>query len=245
MNVAIKYYTLTRWDALKIIALLLMFIDHAGYFYFHDELWMRAVGRSCAPIFFFLSGFAPHYRFNMRLMLLAIVLTAFDWGMQHHLNTLNILFTIILGRIILGWLERHHPAPLKLHEWVIGCIIMITSMIVVQYGSLGFLFMLAGFVYKHKEKYSPQTPSRLLMLATLIYGVVSCVLGSYDTNRWVITAIFLASTNALIRWFALKPRATLPCSDLTARLLLPFSRYTAEIYVAHIVVLILLTGQKL
>jgi hypothetical protein len=241
----VNKYFLTRWDALKIIALLLMFIDHAGHFYLHNELWLRAIGRTCAPIFFFLSGFAPHYRFNTRLMLFAVILTALDWGMQNQISTLNILFTIILGRAILGWLERHNSNPLKLHEWVIGCIALSTSVFITQYGSLGFLFMLAGFIYRHKSQYQQNTPSRFLIVVTLIYAIAVCVLGNYEISRWFIVGVGFVLINALLRWFAREPTGQLPCGPYVAKALLPLSWYTAEIYAGHIIILILLTGHKL
>lgn len=33
-----------------------MIIDHLGFFFFPDQVWMRILGRGAAPIFFFVSG---------------------------------------------------------------------------------------------------------------------------------------------------------------------------------------------
>src|SRR5437868_3245740 len=95
------------WDMTKLIALGLMFVDHAGYFYYPSDLWLRAIGRGAAPIFMFLAGFAASYRFKLDLFLLAALMTVADIAMQGHIHDQNILFSILIFRMIFDWLERH------------------------------------------------------------------------------------------------------------------------------------------
>ena len=47
-----------KTDWLKASAIILVSVDHFGYFFMEDDLWWSAFGRLAAPIFFFLLGFA-------------------------------------------------------------------------------------------------------------------------------------------------------------------------------------------
>ena len=49
---------LTSYDLLKTLALVLMVIDHIGYFFYPEEMWWRVLGRLSVPIWFFLIGYA-------------------------------------------------------------------------------------------------------------------------------------------------------------------------------------------
>ena len=49
---------LTSHDLLKAFAVIIMVIDHAGYYFFPDQEWWRAIGRIGFPIWFFLVGHA-------------------------------------------------------------------------------------------------------------------------------------------------------------------------------------------
>ena len=232
---------LTRWDALKLIALLLMFVDHAGAFFYTDEEWLRGIRRACAPLFLFLVGFAPHYHFDKKLFVFALLLSGFDWWVQAAPNTLNILFSIILIRLLLARLEAHDLLKLQLHEWVIGSLALIPSVVVVQYGSFGLLFALSGFVFKHRAHYAPRTPVYFLAVVTLLYGVIIPLLSEFSIATCAVTAASLTLMCWLIQWFVRAPKeaVSLPAA---CKIL---SHYTAEIYVLHLVILIGLTGKAL
>ena len=45
-------------DWLKAAAIVLVSVDHFGYFFMEDDLWWSAFGRLASPTFFFLLGFA-------------------------------------------------------------------------------------------------------------------------------------------------------------------------------------------
>ena len=49
---------LTSYDFLKAVAVLLMVIDHVGFYFYPDQQWFRVFGRLCVPIWFFLIGYA-------------------------------------------------------------------------------------------------------------------------------------------------------------------------------------------
>ena len=47
---------------LKLIAMISMVFDHAGDMFFHDQLWMRMIGRLAMPLFSFC--IAEGYRYT-------------------------------------------------------------------------------------------------------------------------------------------------------------------------------------
>jgi len=49
---------ITRLDILKSVALLIMIIDHLGYYFFPDQILWRAIGRAGLPVWFFLAGYS-------------------------------------------------------------------------------------------------------------------------------------------------------------------------------------------
>lgn len=232
---------LTRWDILKLVALALMFIDHAGAFHFEQEQWLRAIGRACAPIFLFLAGFAPHYRFSPRLLCFALLLTLVDWYVKGEPNALNILWSILAMRALLGWLERRGKMRLRLHEWCIASIPYLLLLGVLQYTPFWILFGLCGYVYKHQGHYAPKTPQYFLMIVVAFYAVVYATFSEFTLPSSMVMLVGLMLMLWLILWFVRAPLAAVSgpawCKTL--------SRYSAEIYVGHLLLLIVITGKAL
>lgn len=239
----------TRWDMVKLVALALMFIDHAGFFFYDNASheWIRGIGRACAPMFFFLAGFAPHYkRADIMLWVLALVLTAVDWSMRGAAGTLNILWTILIIRALLYWLESRDMFNLKLHEWVIGIVvILLPTVVLLQYGSMGLLIALCGYVYKHRAHYNAHTPARFLWFSTLLYGAVFVLLSSFSLLTAAVIAISFTGMNLLLIWFTNAPLSIINAPRPLIYAGKTCARYTAPIYAGHLIVLIMLTGKPL
>lgn len=234
---------LNSWDVLKIIALLLMFVDHSGLFFFNspaDQYWLRAIGRGAAPIFMFLAGYAASYRFNREIFLLALLLSVSDFFVAGYLQTQNILFTILLSRMIFDWLEkrgRHIERPV---EWVIGAIALFTTIALVQYGSFGFLFALAGYMKRRPQFYSAKKSQAFLIAAFVFYAVYEGMFSDPAVNL-VVMGITLCGIYGLLS--RLKVRAVqISAPNWLLRGAKLMSYYSAYIYVGHLIVLEWLTG---
>lgn len=111
---------------LKIIALILMIIDHIGNFFPNVEgvLFMRILGRVVAPIFFYMlvEGFiytSDRRKYANRLLtfagvmfvgnfILAMIINVFKIPVMYKINPLlpNIFLSMFLGLIILGDIEK-------------------------------------------------------------------------------------------------------------------------------------------
>lgn len=61
-------------NVLKILALITMTIDHAGFMLFPEQKWMRIIGRIAFPIFAFMIAEGCRYTHNRRKYLLQIAL---------------------------------------------------------------------------------------------------------------------------------------------------------------------------
>src|SRR6516162_6758850 len=65
-------------DWLKAAAIILVSVDHFGYFFMEDDLWWSALGRIAAPTFFFLVGYARTHTVPLHWIGLGVVLTLLD-----------------------------------------------------------------------------------------------------------------------------------------------------------------------
>ena len=76
-----------KTDWLKASAIILVSVDHFGYFFMEDDLWWSAFGRLAAPIFFFLLGFAQTRAIPLRWIWLGVVLTVLQsWNAELELG---------------------------------------------------------------------------------------------------------------------------------------------------------------
>ena len=62
-------------DVVKVLAIAAMVIDHAGWLFVDNNVWMRIVGRLAAPLFFFLVGYSGSYRFKPEILMLGVALS--------------------------------------------------------------------------------------------------------------------------------------------------------------------------
>lgn len=130
-------------NLLKLLAILLMTIDHIGYFLFPDQLEWRAIGRLAAPIFTYLIVVGlQHTRdwknYALRLLILAIV-SQMVFLITVDQTSLNIIFNF-LGVIIL----------LKAPIWAKLLLIPLYSLVEIEYGWL--ILAIAAIYYFVKNK---------------------------------------------------------------------------------------------
>lgn len=222
------------WDAVKLVALLLMFIDHGGAFLWESQQWMRALGRGAAPIFFFLIGYAGSYRFRKDLLALAVLLAISDTMVAGHIATQNILFTLMLCRMFFRYLEKRGKPLQRPWEWMIGCIAMIASTFVFQYGSFGLLFAICGYMQRRPELYPQKMQRRFMWLSFIIYmGYIA----AFSTLPKIDEPLMLAT---LAGTCFMLSRLTLRDIQLPQPLATPLklaSYYSLYIYTFHIMAL--------
>lgn len=226
---------MNRWDVAKLIALLLMFVDHAGVFYFPNEEWLRGIGRGAAPVFMFLTGLAAHYRFSRELLVLAVVLSVFEFWYYGGPHALNILWVILACRLLLAWMEKRKIVIKRPHEWLIACVLFTPTLLISQTGTLGLLMAMSGYMMKHESKH--KHAARWLAIILFTYGICVILISELGMGAVFWTLVSLEVVYKLLRWVAEKPKAITNAPVM----LRPFARYSGYVYVGHLIVLMLLS----
>jgi peptidoglycan/LPS O-acetylase OafA/YrhL len=135
-------------DWLKTAAIILVLVDHFGYFFMQDDLWWSVVGRLAAPTFFFLIGYARTHSVPLHWIGLGLFLTLLDsWNNDWSWVAPNILLSFALIRIASRYVEPF----VKNYGWV-AFAILVTALFallpvtgkVVDYGAEGWLWALVG-----------------------------------------------------------------------------------------------------
>ena len=144
---------LTSYDLLKALALILMFVDHVGHFFYPDEEWFRVIGRLSVPIWFFLIGFANARQVQGMIWLGGVVVALSVLVSGYYFLPLSILFTLALARL---WIDRLMAGALQSYESFAGMFFILfflsfPSIMILEYGTLGIMFTVYGFMRRHKE----------------------------------------------------------------------------------------------
>lgn len=219
-------------DAMKILGIALMIIDHVGWYLMNDYMPFRLIGRLAAPLFFFLIGYSGKVHINAFLIIYGIILS-FTGALQSHHFWINILLNFIIANALL------HYYPLERLSSLIRTFAFITLVILtpfvyryLEYGFLGILIAYAARSVALKE------PSRALWLALalFIYGFYQAVVFNFLIQPPYITSlcILLVGLYYLFLHYSLRP-LPLPQPLILPGLLL--SRYSLHLYFYHILLL--------
>jgi len=141
-------YIVDNTDWLKTAAIILVSIDHFGYFFIENADWWSVVGRLAAPPFFFLIGYARTRTVPLRWVGLGIILTLLDsWNNDWTWVAPNILFSFALIRVVrprveillqvYGW-----PAFIIFIALLLALLPLVTNAF--DYGAEGWLWALFG-----------------------------------------------------------------------------------------------------
>lgn len=232
--------TLTSYDFLKTAALVLMIIDHIGYFFFPDQDWWRAVGRLSAPIWLFLVGYARSRDVGLRMWVGMGVLLLSNYVAGMPMLPVNILGTIIVCRLaldpVMGFIRRQ---PQMLYPVAaLAFFGALLTFVVVEYGTTAMLPVMAGYVVRNREDMGMRKNQVLQFagVAALLYAFVQCFI--YFSFMPPVTfmvigallAVMLFLTSFRLYEFPALTRALGPLSGLI-RLC---GRRTLEIYVLHL-----------
>lgn len=233
---------LTTYDWLKTVAILLMIIDHIGYYIFPQIEWFRVFGRLCVPIFFFLIGYANTRELNTRWLAGVFILMASSLIIGMSPLPLSILMTMLLVRASLNplmtWLEGH----MHYFWWVVLLLIfgMYPTNLFLEYGTMGMLLAMCGFCVRHKELVEEHLgeyiPSTLMMVSYSAFGIISALYFGFTFMAWMVLAAGLVGLYFVLHAFKgeVIPNSA---SHPHAALIRFTGRYTLEIYIIHILLL--------
>jgi hypothetical protein len=135
-------------DWLKAAAIILVSVDHIGYFFIENNLWWSTFGRLAAPPFFFLMGYAQTRAVPLHWVWLGLILTLLEsWNADWTWVSPNILLSFALIRLARphaqGLVQRHGWAAFALAVLALLAVLPITGK-AVDYGAAGWLWALLG-----------------------------------------------------------------------------------------------------
>lgn len=135
-------------DWLKAAAIILVSVDHFGYFFMENDLWWGAFGRLAAPTFFFLVGYAQTRKVPLYWIALGVGLTMLDsWNADWAWVAPNILLSFAIIRIVRPHVQRFvQRFPFAAYAVILAVLLAVLPIAakLVDYGIEGWLWALFG-----------------------------------------------------------------------------------------------------
>ena len=154
MNILLRNHTanLTSYDLLKALAVILMIVDHVGVYFYPEDQWFRVFGRMCVPIWFFLIGFARARDIPKIMWIGGAVLALSAFAAGQAVFPLPILFTLAVVRY---FIDPVMGRALRMPQTLVGMFFVLFflslhSAAVLEYGVLGLLLAMFGFICRHR-----------------------------------------------------------------------------------------------
>jgi len=240
---------LTSYDLLKSLALILMVVDHIGYFFFPDENWFRVIGRLSVPIWFFLIGYADTRKVQPAIWISGLIVVFSSLMAGEYLMPFNILFGLALARL---WIDRLMAGALQHYESFAGMGFMLfflsfPSIMIVEYGTAGMFFAVFGYMRRHKDNIVMNRFSKALFLSAVsVYYVL--LSGALIPELSHAQMLFLFGGMAVLMWilYVFDGRVLSGLDRVFGAALVPFKimgRHSLSIYVVHLCVLRLIVLQ--
>ncbi|AGH97412.1 TraX family protein [Micavibrio aeruginosavorus] len=237
---------ITSYDLLKAFAVLTMLVDHIGFYFFPEDMWWRAIGRLCVPIWFFLIGYARSRDIGPRLWIGGTILLVADLIAGKYLIPFNILFTMLAIRLMIDPLMRGVTRAGVQVLWAVAVICFfayLPTAFVLEYGTQGVLLAIFGWFMRHRADGGWGRIPEAMVQNYVIFAAVSFVLIQTVSFGFAQGQMLLLATCALPVFGALYMFKPLNFPRLTA-LIGPLAgvvrfmgRWTLEIYVGHLVIL--------
>ncbi len=235
---------LTSYDLLKSFALLLMVVDHVGLYLMPDTLELRWVGRLAAPMWLFLIGFARSRDFPWTLFAGVGVLQTVKLLTSADFWPIDILFSIVLIRLILDTTMRFsRRSALHMSIMVTALLALaIPSYGFVMYGTLGLLWAMFGALVRD------QASDRMLigfgLVLAVAYTAVSIVTFDFSSVQGQILLCAVLGVAFGVAHF--KPKELPFLSENLPKplifLLKIGGRHSLAFYVAHLIFLMLIAA---
>lgn len=230
---------ITSYDVMKSLAVLIMIIDHIGYYFFPEEQWFRVVGRMCVPIWFFLIGYA-HSRDLSPILWIGggiLIITNVIVGMG--LLPLNILFTVLIVRLLLDhvFLRMLKSRIDAFMGWATLLLLLIPTYFLFEYGTVAITLAFIGYIARNKDVLKKEYAFFGMRSHIWVIGASLAFVASQIMFMGYFTPIqmtILCSGLMVIPWLLYKRFQ--PTVFTTSSMLMSFlGRYTLEIYVVHLI----------
>ena len=182
---------LTSYDFLKTLAVLLMIVDHVGFYFFPEEDVWRVIGRLCVPIWFFLIGYARSRDFGWILWAGCFILVFANYAVGLPFFPLNILASILLVRwaidvamIRLMPVLQQENMPQRFWAFcVFLTLLTIPTSLVTEYGTQGLLLAMLGYLVRHKEKIDSDKSKKMVQTGAIHKKKTGTATNHFGTSK--------------------------------------------------------------
>ncbi len=157
---------------IKIIAILLMIVDHVGAFLFPQALLLRGIGRLSFPLFAWLIANGARHTKNINLYLgrlyIFALISQIPYVLAHTSANItspgfNVLFTLFLGLVAIKFVKENGSKFAQ--AWVIIFCALAAQLIWSDYGLLGVLSIVFFYLFFDNFKL-------LLISQIIVYFVI-------------------------------------------------------------------------
>src|SRR4029453_16162532 len=139
-------------DWLKAAAIILVLVDHFGYFFMENDEWWSVLGRFAAPIFFFLVGYSKTRTIPLHWIGLGVMLTLLD---SSNADWEWVAPNILLSFVLIRFAHRYVSKLVERYPWV-SVALLVSILIAVlpiaaqlfDYGAEGWLWALFGLLHR-------------------------------------------------------------------------------------------------
>jgi len=174
-------------DWLKAAAIILVLVDHFGYFFMENDEWWAVLGRFAAPIFFFLVGYSKTRSIPLHWIGLGVMLTLLD---SSNADWEWVAPNILLSFVLIRFAYRYVSKLVERHPWISVALLVsvfIASLPIAaqlfDYGAEGWLWALFGLLHRQyvdskaaaKVDSVPQTKKQTFRLLRLLACAAAAV----------------------------------------------------------------------
>lgn len=194
---------LNTHDCLKFFAIVIMIMDHIGFFFFPDDNTWRMIGRMGFPVWFFLSGYATPKHISREILFLGAMMIAADIVMIQPVFPFNALVSICLCRLFVGVMKDRKPS---LINFVVIAILLIVTFPITfslfEYGSLGLIFALCGYYYRF---YRDKPVAIVSMIVSLLFFIlVQQAFFQFSAVKFLLFVVTTSLTCIWLHYFTVK-----------------------------------------
>lgn len=233
---------INSYDLLKLFAIITMFIDHMGFFFFPEYSWMRLVGRLSFPCWMFLIGYANTRRLAPDIIAGAVILLVHNIVMGQYILPLNMLITILTVRALLGKfaVNTFRSRALFFASLVISVILAFPSGMIFEYGALAYMAALFGYYIRHRQEITLKKWEITIFIAVIYFCIViveAIFFGFSHVEALVYAVLFMAELLVLSLF---KPKQFIALTNYMPSFMVEVirfcGRHTLVIYVMHLLV---------
>lgn len=231
-------------DLVKMLAILTMVIDHVGRYFMYDNIWMRVIGRTAAPLFFYLVGYSGAYKFKYQILALGIALCLIKFFVSNNPSLIsniipvNILISFVLIKAILN---RFDPANMRSSSLILLLAILLLisdqTRTYIEFGSLGLSIAIGSRLINKGHPFGKpfiiiSTTAHFLLQMNSLLFIWSDV--SRQVILMVILLVALIFALSLLLFLKYELRTFTVNSTWLRTIVIYVSRYSLQIYFFHL-----------